>query len=165
MRELLKIIQNVCNLSSHSKQFIFGPNILKFLICMFECFFIIWSLLIWITAYKKFKVRELLFEETNIFGVSQGIILGPVLFLICGYLTVGAFLYISSSNFLWNYWLWEISQRIKIIFDFSDLNFKRGDIILLKKRIDNHWYQGECAGNQGVFPLCYVQVSLLRQFS
>lgn len=41
---------------------------------------------------------------------------------------------------------------------FSDLSFKRGDIIILKKRIDSHWYQGECGGKQGVFPLSYVQV-------
>ncbi|KAB0799850.1 hypothetical protein PPYR_07730 [Photinus pyralis] len=51
----------------------------------------------------------------------------------------------------------------KAMYDYSskvpeDLNFKRGDIIMLRKRIDNNWYHGECGGNQGVFPLSYVQV-------
>ncbi|KAK4887754.1 hypothetical protein RN001_004025 [Aquatica leii] len=51
----------------------------------------------------------------------------------------------------------------KALYDYSskepgDLNFKRGDIIILRKRIDNNWYQGECSGNQGFFPLSYVQV-------
>lgn len=41
---------------------------------------------------------------------------------------------------------------------FSDLNFKRGEIIILRKRIDSNWYQGECGGKEGVFPLSYVQV-------
>lgn len=46
-----------------------------------------------------------------------------------------------------------------ILMFFSDLSFKRGDIIILRKRIDNNWYKGECGGVQGVFPLSYVQVS------
>lgn len=41
---------------------------------------------------------------------------------------------------------------------FRDLTFKRGDTIILKRRIDNNWYYGECNGLQGVFPLSYVQV-------
>ncbi|CAH1159749.1 unnamed protein product [Phaedon cochleariae] len=47
----------------------------------------------------------------------------------------------------------------KAMYDYSgDLSFKRGDVIILKKRIDSHWYQGECSGKQGVFPLSYVQI-------
>ncbi|KAJ8922832.1 hypothetical protein NQ315_007867 [Exocentrus adspersus] len=51
----------------------------------------------------------------------------------------------------------------KAMYDYAskeagDLSFKRGDIIILRKRIDSHWYQGECAGKQGVFPLSYVQI-------
>jgi E3 ubiquitin-protein ligase SH3RF len=51
----------------------------------------------------------------------------------------------------------------KALYDYEqkeagDLSFKRGDIIFLKKRIDAHWYQGECAGKQGLFPLSYVQI-------
>ncbi|CAG9759849.1 unnamed protein product [Ceutorhynchus assimilis] len=42
--------------------------------------------------------------------------------------------------------------------DSGDLCFKKGDIIILKRKIDAHWYQGECAGKQGVFPLSYVQI-------
>nr|CAI5837707.1 unnamed protein product [Callosobruchus analis] len=40
----------------------------------------------------------------------------------------------------------------------GDLSFKRGDVIILRKRIDNNWYQGECGGKQGVFPVSYVQI-------
>ncbi|XP_060531649.1 E3 ubiquitin-protein ligase SH3RF1 isoform X2 [Cylas formicarius] len=51
----------------------------------------------------------------------------------------------------------------KAVYDYvskevGDLSFKKGDIIILKKRIDSHWCQGECGGKQGVFPLSYVQV-------
>ncbi|XP_076273792.1 SH3 domain containing ring finger posh isoform X8 [Rhynchophorus ferrugineus] len=51
----------------------------------------------------------------------------------------------------------------KALFDYTatdvgDLSFKRGDIIILKKRIDSYWYEGECGGKHGVFPSCYVQV-------
>ncbi|XP_049825851.1 E3 ubiquitin-protein ligase SH3RF1 isoform X3 [Aethina tumida] len=51
----------------------------------------------------------------------------------------------------------------KALFDYNakepgDLSFKRGDIIILKKKIDANWYQGECGGKQGVFPQSYVHV-------
>ncbi|XP_065201174.1 E3 ubiquitin-protein ligase SH3RF3-like isoform X2 [Planococcus citri] len=42
----------------------------------------------------------------------------------------------------------------------GDLSFKRGDVILFRRKIDNIWYQGECNGVLGVFPLPYVQVKL-----
>lgn len=40
-----------------------------------------------------------------------------------------------------------------------DLSFKKGDIVVLRKKIDNNWYVGECGTNHGVFPLSYVQVN------
>ncbi|XP_056012715.1 E3 ubiquitin-protein ligase SH3RF3-like isoform X3 [Ostrea edulis] len=40
----------------------------------------------------------------------------------------------------------------------SDLSFKKGDIILLKKQVDENWYQGELNNRQGFFPATYVQV-------
>ncbi|XP_014229532.1 SH3 domain-containing RING finger protein 3 isoform X3 [Trichogramma pretiosum] len=40
----------------------------------------------------------------------------------------------------------------------GDLSFKKGDIVILRKKIDNNWYFGECGPNHGVFPLSYVQV-------
>ncbi|XP_053974766.1 E3 ubiquitin-protein ligase SH3RF3-like isoform X3 [Hylaeus volcanicus] len=40
----------------------------------------------------------------------------------------------------------------------GDLSFKKGDIVILRKKIDNNWYFGESANNYGVFPLSYVQV-------
>ncbi|XP_059484561.1 E3 ubiquitin-protein ligase SH3RF3 [Neocloeon triangulifer] len=40
----------------------------------------------------------------------------------------------------------------------GDLNFKKGDMILLRKKVDANWYHGECNGNKGVFPAVYVDV-------
>lgn len=40
----------------------------------------------------------------------------------------------------------------------GDLSFKKGDIIVLQRKIDSQWFQGECGGKSGVFPLSYVQV-------
>jgi hypothetical protein len=46
----------------------------------------------------------------------------------------------------------------------SDLCFKKGDLILLRKKIDTNWYHGESGGNHGVFPLTYVQVCYERNY-
>ncbi|CAH0560156.1 unnamed protein product [Brassicogethes aeneus] len=51
----------------------------------------------------------------------------------------------------------------KAVYDYNakeagDLSFKRGDIIILRKKIDTNWYQGECGGKTGVFPLSYVHI-------
>ncbi|XP_043501780.1 E3 ubiquitin-protein ligase SH3RF1-like isoform X1 [Polistes fuscatus] len=40
----------------------------------------------------------------------------------------------------------------------GDLSFKKGDIVILHRKIDNNWYYGECGTIHGVFPLSYVQV-------
>lgn len=45
-----------------------------------------------------------------------------------------------------------------IVSSSSDLSFKKGDIVILRKKIDNNWYFGESGNNHGVFPLSYVQV-------
>ena len=45
-----------------------------------------------------------------------------------------------------------------IVYSCSDLSFKKGDLVILRKKIDNNWYFGECGNNHGVFPLSYVQV-------
>uniref|UniRef100_A0A1A9VGQ1 RING-type E3 ubiquitin transferase n=1 Tax=Glossina austeni TaxID=7395 RepID=A0A1A9VGQ1_GLOAU len=39
-----------------------------------------------------------------------------------------------------------------------DLNFKKGDIIFLKRRIDSNWYVGQVHGVDGVFPINFVQI-------
>lgn len=40
----------------------------------------------------------------------------------------------------------------------SDLIFKKGDKVILRRRIDENWFVGECNGREGVFPINYVQV-------
>ncbi|XP_037976198.2 E3 ubiquitin-protein ligase SH3RF3 isoform X2 [Plutella xylostella] len=40
----------------------------------------------------------------------------------------------------------------------GDLSFKKGETILLQKRLDPFWYQGESGGRTGVFPITFVQV-------
>ncbi|XP_063700116.1 E3 ubiquitin-protein ligase SH3RF1 [Culicoides brevitarsis] len=51
----------------------------------------------------------------------------------------------------------------KAIYDFNskesgDLNFKKSDIILLKKKIDQNWYIGELNSRTGSFPINHVQI-------
>ncbi|KAH8233669.1 hypothetical protein KR026_011157 [Drosophila bipectinata] len=51
------------------------------------------------------------------------------------------------------------------LFDFtsteaSDLKFKKGDLILLKHRIDNNWFVGQANGQEGTFPINYVKVAV-----
>ena len=41
---------------------------------------------------------------------------------------------------------------------FSDLSFKKGDSIMLRRRIDHNWCIGELNGREGAFPLNHVQV-------
>ncbi|XP_053616337.1 E3 ubiquitin-protein ligase SH3RF3 isoform X2 [Plodia interpunctella] len=40
----------------------------------------------------------------------------------------------------------------------GDLSFKKGETVLLQKKLDPFWYQGECSGRTGMFPITYVQV-------
>lgn len=42
--------------------------------------------------------------------------------------------------------------------DSGDLSFKKGDVILLKKQVDDNWFQGEFNSQHGFFPATYVQV-------
>lgn len=49
------------------------------------------------------------------------------------------------------------------IFDFaskesSDLNFKKGELIVLKRKVDSNWYFGECNGREGMIPSNFIQV-------
>lgn len=44
---------------------------------------------------------------------------------------------------------------------FRDLCFKKGDMIILRQKVDSNWYQGEANGVIGIFPLSYVQVSFI----
>lgn len=42
--------------------------------------------------------------------------------------------------------------------NFSDISFKKGDHILLRRRIDLNWFVGEIHGKEGVFPVNHVQI-------
>lgn len=42
--------------------------------------------------------------------------------------------------------------------DPGDLSFRKGDMIVLRKRVDQNWFHGELAGKQGFVPASYVQV-------
>lgn len=39
-----------------------------------------------------------------------------------------------------------------------ELSFKKGDIIYIKKQIDNNWYEGERNGMVGILPTSYVEI-------
>ncbi|XP_072120136.1 E3 ubiquitin-protein ligase SH3RF1-like isoform X1 [Mobula birostris] len=40
----------------------------------------------------------------------------------------------------------------------GDLSFKKGDVIILRRQVDENWYYGEINGVCGIFPLNFVQV-------
>lgn len=55
------------------------------------------------------------------------------------------------------------TPHARAIYDFNskesgDLSFKKTDIIILKKRIDQNWYIGELNSRTGSFPINHVQV-------
>uniref|UniRef100_A0A674I2R5 SH3 domain-containing protein n=1 Tax=Terrapene triunguis TaxID=2587831 RepID=A0A674I2R5_9SAUR len=39
----------------------------------------------------------------------------------------------------------------------GDLKFTKGDIIILRRKVDENWYHGELNGNHGFFPASYIQ--------
>ncbi|XP_006873101.1 PREDICTED: SH3 domain-containing RING finger protein 3 [Chrysochloris asiatica] len=39
----------------------------------------------------------------------------------------------------------------------GDLKFNKGDIIILRRKVDENWYHGELSGNQGFLPASYIQ--------
>ncbi|XP_008978498.4 E3 ubiquitin-protein ligase SH3RF3 isoform X1 [Callithrix jacchus] len=39
----------------------------------------------------------------------------------------------------------------------GDLKFNKGDIIVLRRKVDEHWYHGELHGTQGFLPASYIQ--------
>ncbi|XP_050552026.1 E3 ubiquitin-protein ligase SH3RF3 isoform X2 [Spodoptera frugiperda] len=57
----------------------------------------------------------------------------------------------------------QLPPHARAIYDYiskepGDLSFKKGETILIHKKLDTFWYQGECSGRTGMFPLAYVQV-------
>lgn len=40
----------------------------------------------------------------------------------------------------------------------GDLKFSKGDIIILRRQVDENWYHGEVGGVHGFFPASFVQV-------
>ncbi|XP_033743486.1 E3 ubiquitin-protein ligase SH3RF1-like isoform X1 [Pecten maximus] len=42
--------------------------------------------------------------------------------------------------------------------DQGDLSFRKGDLILLRKKVDENWFHGELGSQNGFFPASYVQV-------
>ena len=44
-----------------------------------------------------------------------------------------------------------------ISYYFRELNFKKGDIVYVIKKLNQDWYSGEHHGSRGIFPVNYVQ--------
>lgn len=43
-----------------------------------------------------------------------------------------------------------------------ELNFRRGDIIFVRRQIDKNWYEGEHNAMIGLFPSNYVEVTFIQ---
>ena len=39
-----------------------------------------------------------------------------------------------------------------------ELSFRKGDVIYIKKQVDNNWYEGERNASVGIFPVTYVEI-------
>ncbi|KAG5845001.1 hypothetical protein ANANG_G00134140 [Anguilla anguilla] len=53
-------------------------------------------------------------------------------------------------------------QPARAIYDFKaqtakELNFKKGETVLIIRQIDKNWYEGELRGRVGIFPISYVE--------
>ena len=51
----------------------------------------------------------------------------------------------------------------KALFNFKaqntrELSFRKGDVIYIKKQVDNNWYEGERNAAVGIFPVTYVEI-------
>ena len=51
----------------------------------------------------------------------------------------------------------------KALFSFQaqnsrELSFRKGDVIYIKKQVDNNWYEGERHATVGIFPVTYVEI-------
>lgn len=57
----------------------------------------------------------------------------------------------------------ELDLHCKALFDFvsdvsGDLSFHAGDIIKIKKKVSQEWFEGEINGQVGMFPAAYVEM-------
>lgn len=43
-----------------------------------------------------------------------------------------------------------------------ELTFRKGDLILVRRKIDENWYEGEHNSRVGLFPANYVEVTLIK---
>lgn len=51
---------------------------------------------------------------------------------------------------------------MRAIFDFEaqgddELSFRKGDIIKVTQKVDDSWWRGEFNGQEGLFPVTYVE--------
>lgn len=56
-----------------------------------------------------------------------------------------------------------LDLHCKAMFDYSsdvpdDLSFNTGDVIKVKKKISEEWFEGEINGRVGMFPAAYVEI-------
>lgn len=43
-----------------------------------------------------------------------------------------------------------------------ELSLNKGELVTLTRRVDSNWFEGKIANRKGIFPVNYVDVSLLR---
>lgn len=63
------------------------------------------------------------------------------------------------SNFLYSFFI--LQCLVQALYDFApqepgELEFRRGDVITVTDRTDQHWWHGEIGNRRGLFPSTYV---------
>lgn len=70
-------------------------------------------------------------------------------------------MYLSVSCVEFTCFIIYVQMLVQAMYDFTpqeagELEFRRGDVITVLDRSDQHWWQGEIAHRRGLFPATYV---------
>ncbi len=69
--------------------------------------------------------------------------------------------FIPFLKYLFCFFIFSFQFLVQALYDFTpqepgELEFKRGDVITVTDRSDQHWWTGEIGARRGLFPATYV---------
>lgn len=44
-----------------------------------------------------------------------------------------------------------------------ELSLHKGELVVLTRRVDDNWFEGRIANRKGIFPVSYVEVSIITE--